>query len=73
MSAIYLMLPVSLLLALVFLIAYIWSVRSGQYDDTTTPSLRMLADDAGHVPRSPVPEAGSKGGQAGKARASVAG
>jgi len=47
MTAIYLMLPVSLLLALIFLIAYVWSVRSGQYDDTRTPSLRILADDAG--------------------------
>jgi cbb3-type cytochrome oxidase maturation protein len=46
MIAIYLMLPVSLLLALIFLIAYIWSVRSGQYDDTSTPALRLLADDA---------------------------
>lgn len=47
MTAIYLMLPVSLLLALIFLIAYVWSVRSGQYEDTRTPSLRILADDAG--------------------------
>lgn len=67
MSAIYLMLPVSLLLALIFLMAYIWSVRSGQYDDTTTPALRMLADDAGHAPRSPEPEAGAKGGKARRA------
>ncbi len=54
MTAIYLMLPVSLLLALIFLIAYIWSVRSGQYEDTRTPSLRMLADDAGGSPTSSV-------------------
>jgi len=47
MTAIYLMLPASLLLALIFLIAYLWSVRSGQYDDTRTPSLRILTDDAG--------------------------
>jgi cbb3-type cytochrome oxidase maturation protein len=49
MIAIYLMLPVSLLLALIFLIAYLWSVRSGQYEDTHTPSLRILADDAGGI------------------------
>lgn len=47
MTAIYLMLPVSLLLAMIFLIAYVWSVRSGQYDDTHTPSLRILTEDAG--------------------------
>jgi len=45
MTAIYLMLPVSLLLGLIFLIAYVWSVRSGQYEDTSTPSLRLLTDD----------------------------
>ena len=54
MTAIYLMLPVSLLLALIFLIAYVWSVRSGQYDDTRTPALRVLADDAGQLRGKPV-------------------
>lgn len=54
MTVIYLMLPVSLLLALIFLIAYVWSVRSGQYEDTRTPSLRMLADDAGGRPTSSI-------------------
>jgi cbb3-type cytochrome oxidase maturation protein len=47
MTAIYLMLPVSLLLALIFLIAYVWSVRTGQYEDTRTPALRILTEDAG--------------------------
>lgn len=45
MSAIYIMLPVSLLLACIFLVAYIWSVRSGQFEDTTTPAMRILPDD----------------------------
>jgi cbb3-type cytochrome oxidase maturation protein len=54
MTAIYLMLPVSLLLALIFLIAYVWSVRSGQYDDTHTSSLRILADEAGETGANPV-------------------
>jgi cbb3-type cytochrome oxidase maturation protein len=47
MTAIYLMLPVSLLLALIFLIAYVWSVRTGQYHDTRTPALRILTEEAG--------------------------
>lgn len=47
MNAIFLMLPATLLLALIFLIAYVWSIRSGQYDDTQTPSLRILTDDVG--------------------------
>ncbi len=45
MSAIYIMLPASLLLAGIFLAAYIWSVRSGQFEDTTTPAMRILPDD----------------------------
>ncbi|MCU0770196.1 MAG: cbb3-type cytochrome oxidase assembly protein CcoS [Verrucomicrobia bacterium] len=53
MTAIYLMLPVSLLLALIFLIAYVWSVRSGQYEDTDTPAMRILTEEAGHATRPP--------------------
>lgn len=45
MSAIYIMLPISLLLAFFFLAAYIWSVRSGQFEDTHTPAMRILPDD----------------------------
>ena len=45
MSTIYLMIPVTLLIAGGFLLAYVWSVRNGQFEDTTTPAMRMLADD----------------------------
>ena len=45
MSTIYFMLPASILLAGFFLVAYIWSVRSGQYEDTQTPAMRILPDD----------------------------
>lgn len=45
MSIIYLLLAVSVTVALVFFIAFIISVRSGQYDDTYTPSVRMLFED----------------------------
>ena len=34
-----------MLVALFFLFAFIWSVKSGQYDDRYTPSIRMLFDD----------------------------
>jgi cbb3-type cytochrome oxidase maturation protein len=44
-STIYLMIPVTLLIAGGFLIAYIWSVRTGQFEDTTTPAMRILPDD----------------------------
>lgn len=45
MSAIFLLIGVSLLVALGFLAAYIWAVRGGQYDDVVTPSMRMLMED----------------------------
>ena len=35
----------SLLVAVGFLIAFLWSVKSGQYSDTYTPSIRMLFED----------------------------
>jgi cbb3-type cytochrome oxidase maturation protein len=45
MSALYLALPIALLLALAGVIAFIWSVRSGQMDDLETPALRLLGED----------------------------
>ncbi|MBX7136926.1 MAG: cbb3-type cytochrome oxidase assembly protein CcoS [Oligoflexia bacterium] len=45
MEIVYLLVPVSVLLALAFLLAYIWSVRGGQLEDLNTPALRMLHDD----------------------------
>ena len=46
MSVIYLLIPLSLVFAGAFLWAFIWAVRSGQYDDTSTPSMRVVLDDA---------------------------
>jgi cbb3-type cytochrome oxidase maturation protein len=45
MSAIYILIGVSVIVAAGFLFSFIWSVRSGQYDDDYTPSVRMLFDD----------------------------
>ena len=45
MSAIYIALPVALLLAIAAVIAFIWAVRSGQMDDLDTPGSRPLIDD----------------------------
>jgi len=45
MGVIYIMILVSLLIALLFFFLFIRSVKSGQYDDTYTPSVRMLFDD----------------------------
>ncbi len=45
MNIFYLLIGVSLLAALIFLAAFIWAVKSGQFDDDKTPSYRMLFDD----------------------------
>ena len=45
MEVLYITIGVSIIVALFFFIAFIKSVKSGQYDDTYTPSVRMLFDD----------------------------
>lgn len=45
MSVIYVLLAISLAIAVVFFVAFIISVKSGQYDDSYTPSVRMLFED----------------------------
>ncbi len=45
MSVIIVLIFASLLVGLIFLGAFIWSVRSGQYEDTLTPAMRMLTDE----------------------------
>ena len=45
MSVIIILILASLTVGMVFLGAFIWSVRSGQYEDTLTPSMRILADE----------------------------
>lgn len=45
MSVIYLLISISIIVAICFFIAFIKAVKSGQYDDNYTPSVRMLFDD----------------------------
>jgi cbb3-type cytochrome oxidase maturation protein len=45
MSALFIALPVALLLALAGVIAFVWSVRTGQLDDLETPAIRPLIED----------------------------
>ncbi len=45
MSIIYLLLAISIVIAIGFFIVFIISVKKGQYDDVYTPSIRMLFDD----------------------------
>jgi len=45
MAIITLLILISLSIAILFLVIFYWSIKSGQYDDTYTPSIRMLFED----------------------------
>jgi len=45
MKIIFALILVSLLIALGFLVAFFWAVKSGQYEDDYTPSVRILFED----------------------------
>ena len=45
MQIIFVLLPISVFLALVALVGYLWSVRNGQLDDLETPAIRAIFDD----------------------------
>lgn len=45
MSVIYILLAISIVVAVGFFIAFIIAVKKGQYDDSYTPSVRMLFED----------------------------
>ncbi len=45
MKIMFFLIVLSLLVAVGFLIAFVWATRSGQFDDDYTPSVRMLFDN----------------------------
>ena len=45
MGVIVILIFFSVLVAGGFLVAFLWAVRSGQYEDRYTPSVRILFDD----------------------------
>ncbi len=45
MNVMFLLIGCSLVIAISFLLMFLWSVRSGQYEDTYTPSVRMLFEE----------------------------
>ena len=44
MSVIYLVVPLALIIVGGAVLAFVWSAKSGQYDDLDTPAVRMLHD-----------------------------
>ncbi len=47
MNILFILIGVSLFAALIFLAMFIWAVKTGQYDDNYTPSIRILFDEDG--------------------------
>lgn len=45
MGVIFLLIGVSIVIAVVFLSFFLWASKDGQFDDDYTPSVRMLFDD----------------------------
>jgi cbb3-type cytochrome oxidase maturation protein len=53
LSALFILIGISIIVAGGFLTAFLWSVGSGQYDDDYTPSVRMLFEDTPAANTSP--------------------
>lgn len=45
MNILFVLIPIALFMAGLFLGAFVWSVKRGEFDDLETPALRVLIDD----------------------------
>lgn len=45
MEVVYITIGVSVIIAIIFFAVFLINIKKGQYDDTYTPSVRMLFDD----------------------------
>ena len=45
MEILYLLIPVSIVLLLVAVAAFVWAVKSGQFEDMEGPAYRIILDD----------------------------
>lgn len=50
MSVVVVLIGFSILVAAGFLLAFLWAVRTGQYDDDVSPSVRILFDNESDKP-----------------------
>ncbi len=71
MSVIAFLIACSILVAAGFLAAFLWAVRTGQYDDKHTPSMRILFDDAAVKPARTADEPKERGADGGGAEGST--
>ena len=66
MSVIVLLIAAGGSVAAGFLAAFVWAVRSGQFDDTCTPPIRVLLDDTAPPPTGGHPGERRPGGKSGR-------
>ena len=45
MEIVFVLLPLTLLLAIVGILGFAWALRKGQFEDVETPAVRILYDD----------------------------
>ena len=64
MSVILILILASLAVALAFLGGFIWAVKSGQFEDTCTPAMRILSED--EAAKLDLPGAGDREASAGR-------
>jgi cbb3-type cytochrome oxidase maturation protein len=68
MSVVFILVIVAIIMAGAFLVTFIWAVKSGQYEDIYTPSVRILFDDPemkGKEKKDPSPTLPRKGREPG--------
>ena len=53
MSSLLILIPISIVLLGIAIGAFVWAVRSGQFDDLDTPALDVLCDDPHETPTAP--------------------
>ena len=59
MSIIFLLIAASTIVALVFLAAFVWAMRTGQFEDDRSPAVRILGDAPPVTSNSPIPSSES--------------
>ncbi|HKJ00352.1 MAG TPA: cbb3-type cytochrome oxidase assembly protein CcoS [bacterium] len=53
LEILYVLIPVTLVLAAIALLLFVWAIQSGQFDDLETPAIRILFDDGPAPEREP--------------------
>ena len=49
MSTLYLLIPLAAILVIIAVVLFLWSIKSGQFEDMEGPGFRILMDDDEHM------------------------